>query len=128
ATATVTAQAPLPEPVYTVAQPNCATALASITISSPAAEYSFDNGLTYGTQNTKTGLAPGSYSLMIKDAAGCFSNVAVATVQPQPSTPAAPQISVTAPSGCAAVTGTVAVISAAALYSFDDGATWTSQA
>ena len=125
---TVSSQAPLPAPLFSVQQPDCSNALGSLQITTPAAEYSFDNGITYGSSNTKSGVAPGTYSLMIKDAAGCISLAGIATVNTQPLTPAAPQIAVTAPSGCAAANGTVSVISAAAFYSFDDGVTWVAQA
>lgn len=128
ASATVTTQAPLPAPSFTIQQPDCSNSLGSIQITTAAAEYSFDNGITYGTSATKIDVGPGTYSLMIKDAAGCISVAGTATVMPQPITPAAPQISVTPPSGCTASTGTVAVISAAALYSYDDGATWVTNA
>lgn len=124
---TVSPQAPLPAPAFTIQQPDCGNALGSLQITTPAAEYSFDNGITYGTSNTKSGVAPGTYSLRIKDAAGCISVAGIATVNTQPITPAAPQIAVSAPSGCAVANGTVSVISAAALYSFDDGATWVTQ-
>ncbi len=123
-TATVSAPAPLPAPVYVAKQPDCTSALGSITITSPAALYSFDNGITYSNSNTKTGLGAGTYMIMIKDAAGCFSLAETVTILPQPVTPAAPQLSVSAPAGCSAVTGSVAVISAASLYSYDDGLTW----
>ncbi|OWK74554.1 hypothetical protein CBW16_03865 [Flavobacteriaceae bacterium JJC] len=126
--ATVTAQAPLPAPAFQVQQPDCSSALGTLLITTAAAEYSFDNGLTYGPSATKSGVGPGTYSLMIKDAAGCISLAGIATVNPQPLTPSAPQISVSAPSGCTASSGTVAVISAAAFYSYDDGATWVTNA
>lgn len=128
ANATVTTPAPLPVPVFTISQPDCSNNLGSIQISTVAAEYSFDNGITYSISNTKTGVGPGTYNLIIKDAAGCISLAGTATVNPQPLTPAAPQISVAQPSGCTASSGHVAVISAAAFYSYDDGITWVNNA
>lgn len=122
--ATVTTPAPLPSPTFVISQPDCNVALGSIKISTIAAEYSFDNGITYGTSDTKSNLSAGTYNLMIKDSFGCFSLAGIATVIQQPITPAAPQISVTQSSGCTNSIGTVAIISAAAFYSFDDGVTW----
>ena len=127
-TATVTTPAPLLAPLFSITQPNCATALGAIQITTTAAEYSFDNGLTYSTTNSRSNVGPGTYNLMIKDNAGCISYAGIATVNAQPITPNAPQIAVTQPTGCAASWGTVAVISAASLYSFDDGATWVTTA
>lgn len=127
-TATVTTPAPLPAPLFTIAQPNCTTALGTIQITTTAAEYSFDNGLTYSTSNSKSNVGPGTYNLMIKDNAGCTSYAGIATVNAQPITPNAPQIAVSQPTGCAAAWGTVSVISAAGLYSFDDGSTWVTTA
>ena len=126
--ATVTTPAPLPSPNLSITQPDCFAALGSIKITTAAAEYSFDNGITYGPSNTKSNLSPGTYNLMIKDSFGCFSLAAIATIIPQPITPAAPQISVTQSLGCTNSFGTISVNSAAAYYSFDDGVTWVTNA
>ncbi len=128
ATAVVTTPAPLPAPSFMIAQPDCTNSLGSIEITTPAAEYSFDNGLTYVTSKTKPNLGPGTYNLMIKDSAGCTSLAGIATVNVQPTTPTAPQVSIAHPSGCTASTGTITVISAAGFYSFDDGITWLTSA
>ncbi|MDQ0475693.1 T9SS type B sorting domain-containing protein [Chryseobacterium sp. MDT2-18] len=124
ASATVTTPAPLPSPNSAITQPDCFVSLGSIKITTAAAEYSFDNGLTYGSSDTKSNLSPGTYNLMIKDRFGCISFAGIATINQQPVTPSAPQVSVTQSSGCTNAFGTVAIISAAAYYSFDDGATW----
>ena len=128
ASAVVTTQAPLPAPAYNITQPDCAVALGSISITTSAAEFSFDNGLTFGAGNTKNNVGPGTYNLMIRDAAGCISLAGMANVNQQPATPPAPQISVSDPATCTASTGNVAVISAAAFYSYDDGITWVASA
>ncbi|SFH87993.1 T9SS type B sorting domain-containing protein [Halpernia frigidisoli] len=124
--AVVTTQAPLPAPSFSITQPNCAVSLGSIAITTAASEYSFDNGITYGISNIKNNAAPGTYNLMVKDAAGCISLAGTANVDQQPSTPAPPQISVSNPATCTSSTGNIAVISAAAFYSYDDGVTWIS--
>lgn len=126
--ATVTLPAPLPAPAFNITQPTCSNSLGSLQITTAAAEYSFDNGITYVSSNIKSNVGPGTYNLMIKDAAGCTSVAGTATVDVQPITPNAPQISVTQPSGCTAAWGNVAVISAAGFYSFDDGITWITSA
>ncbi|MBP7499769.1 MAG: T9SS type B sorting domain-containing protein [Chryseobacterium sp.] len=124
ATAVISTPAALPAPVYSVNQPDCSNALGEIKITSPAAEFSFDNGLTYGTSDTKSNLSPGTYNLMIKDAAGCISLAAMVTVNIKPITPDLPQVAITQPLGCTASTGKISVISPAGFYSFDDGVTW----
>lgn len=123
-TAVISIPAPLPAPVYTILQPDCNNGFGEIKITSLAAEFSFDNGLTYVTSDTKTNLSPGTYNLMIKDAAGCTSLPAMVTINSKPVTPALPQVSITQPLGCTATNGNISVISPAALYSFDDGMTW----
>lgn len=45
----------------------------TITVSTPAAGYSIDGGQTWGTSNTFTGLAEGTYSVKIKSTLGCES-------------------------------------------------------
>lgn len=124
ATVVVSKPAPLPAPAYAVKQPDCNNAFGEIKVTSPASEYSFDNGLTFGAADTKTNLTPGTYNIVIKDAAGCISFAAIVTVNTRPLTPELPQVSITQPVGCTANTGNIAVISPAAYYSFDDGLTW----
>lgn len=124
ATAVISKPAPLPAPVFTINHPDCNSALGEIKITTAAAEFSFDNGLTYGTSDTKSNLSPGTYNLMVKDAAGCTSLAAMVTINIQPATPTIPQVSITQPLGCTASNGNISVISPAAFYSFDDGVTW----
>lgn len=126
ATAIVTKPSSLPAPAYTINHPECNNPLGEIKITSAAAEFSFDNGLTFGTSDTKSSLSPGTYNLMIKDAAGCISLATMVTVNTQPTTPSLPQVSIVQPLGCTASTGNISVISPAAFYSFDDGITWVS--
>ncbi|MDV7698162.1 PKD domain-containing protein [Chryseobacterium soli] len=63
-------------PVFTIVQPACPVNTGNITITSPASgvEYSFDGGVTYQTSNVKTGLAAGTYSIMVKSANGCTAS------------------------------------------------------
>jgi hypothetical protein len=46
----------------------------SITVTSTAPEYSFDNGITWTTSNTIDQLPLGTYHIRTKDADGCMSN------------------------------------------------------
>jgi hypothetical protein len=63
----------LDAPDYIFISPNCFDQNGSITITTPAAEYSFDQGLTWTTNPTLTGLSTGPYWIMIKDSNGCIS-------------------------------------------------------
>ena len=50
----VTVNNTIPPPDYTTIQPNCITTTGSITITTPALEYSFDNGVTWQSSPTKS--------------------------------------------------------------------------
>ena len=65
----------LPAPNFTVSNPYCSN-LGSITITTPAAEYSFDGGTVWQTSNTMTNLKVGSYVVSIKNDKGCTSSLA----------------------------------------------------
>ncbi|TDE12327.1 hypothetical protein [Dyadobacter psychrotolerans] len=78
---------PLATAVTTVTQPTCAVVSGTVTISNPVAgqTYSFDNGATYQASNVKSGLAPGVYQVIIKDA--CTTSAATSvTVNVVPAT------------------------------------------
>ncbi len=123
-TATITNATNLPAPNYTISQPNCTTATGTITITSPASLFSFDNGNTFVASNIKNGLTAGVYSLKIKDVTGCISDVSTVTINTQPNTPNAPILSINHPENCTTTTGTITVISSALFFSFDNGITW----
>ena len=123
--ATITASANLPAPNYTSLQPSCLNATGSITITSIAALYSFDNGLSYSSSNNRTGLNAGTYLIKIKDATGCLSTASSVLLNAQPLTPAQPALSITQPLSCLSTTGSIVVTSSAAFFSFDNGATWS---
>ena len=61
---------PIAAPTASVTQPTCVLSTGTITVSIPATgvTYSFDNGVTYQVSNSKTGLAPGVYQVIVKDA------------------------------------------------------------
>lgn len=85
ATSVVINQAPsIPtNPVLDIVQPSCSTTTGTITVTSPASDtqYSFDGGLTYQTSNVKSALASGSYTIVVKNNAGCTSSVTATITQ-----------------------------------------------
>ncbi len=129
ATGTVNAQPAAPAaPTVSIAQPTCATATATVTVTSSLTGFTFSNdGTTYtNTTGIFTGMAAGStYSITAKNTAGCISIAATGTINAQPSTPAAPTVSVTQPT-CGLATATVTVTSALTGFTFSsDGTTYT---
>jgi gliding motility-associated-like protein len=124
ATVTISTLSALPAPAYKASQPNCINFTGSLSIDTVADLYSFDNGITFGTSNTKSNVAPGTYNLMIKYNSGCISLSAPVNIDAAPTIPAAPQVVVTNPIGCTSSTGSIMVSTVANLYSFDDGVTW----
>nr|WP_315210294.1 T9SS type B sorting domain-containing protein [uncultured Flavobacterium sp.] len=124
ATVTISTLSALPAPAYKASQPDCTNFTGSLSIDTVADLYSFDNGITFGTSNTKSNVAPGTYNLMIKYNSGCISLSAPVTIDAAPTIPAAPQVVVTNPIGCTSSTGSIMVSTVANLYSFDDGLTW----
>lgn len=65
-----------PTPTVSVTQPDCLIATGTITVSDNAASYSFDNGLSWITSNSKNNLTPATYQILIKNTLGCVSLVA----------------------------------------------------
>ena len=117
-------------PTAGVAQPTCAVSTGTITISSPASgvAYSFDNGASYQSGNTKSGLTSGVYLLKVRSAvSGCESGPVSVTVNIAPEIPANPTAGVVQPT-CAVSTGTITISSPASgvAYSFDNGASYQS--
>ncbi|MBX7241106.1 MAG: hypothetical protein K1X92_05100, partial [Bacteroidia bacterium] len=90
ASVNVTVNALPSAPSVSVSQPNCTSGTGSITVTAPVSGvmYSFDNGVTFQTSATKTGLGAGSYDIVVKsNATGCVSLPTVAVINPQPGTP-----------------------------------------
>lgn len=65
----------LTTPETTIIQPTCVlnTGTITVTVQSATDVYSFDNGLNFQNGNEKSGLAAGSYNVIIKNVAGCVS-------------------------------------------------------
>ena len=110
----------LPKAAYIFDNPYCGN-LGSITITSPATQYSFDGGNTWQTSNVLTNLTSGSYLIKIKDSQGCTStNAYVYLNDLETSYPLYEIIE----AGCGTY-ATLTIKTPADEYSFDGGITWT---
>lgn len=111
-------------------QPTCITTSGTIEVTSPKEGTGFEysiNGGAYQASAIFTGLAPGLYTVKVKNlASGCESGTTNLTVNPVPDIPAAPIASVTVQPNCTIATGTIVVTSPAQgtgyEYSIDGGA------
>ena len=89
-------------------QPTCAVPTGTITVTAPTGAgltYSID-GTTYPIPLLFTLVAPGTYNVTVKDAAGCVSAATQVTLNAV-TTPAAPTASATLQPTCAVPTGTI---------------------
>lgn len=112
-------------PAVTVIQPViCTNPLGTITITSLDSEYSFDDGATWITSNSKTGLVAGTYLVKTRNSSGCETTVLPVAVLVPPGYPPTPTVVITQPD-CVATTGTITVSDSAAFYSFDNGVNWS---
>ncbi|WP_413997682.1 T9SS type B sorting domain-containing protein [Flavobacterium sp. W1B] len=114
----------LNSPLYSTIQPNCES-LGSITFNTTASEYSIDNGINWGTNSTFSNLKSGNYYLKIKNALGCESNSEFISLYDLNPSPGEPSISIQQPSSCTSAKGIITVSTNASQYSFDNGATWS---
>lgn len=113
----------LDEPAYKIINPNCETESKwSISITTPAASYSFDGGKTWGTSPNISNLDYGTYFLKIKNSLGCESNYAIANIN-NAYFLERPEFLAVQPT--CATPGRVTITTPAAFYSFDDGGTWS---
>lgn len=105
-------------------QPDCFTATGTIIVTPPSPsvniEYSI-NAVNYQASNTFSGLAPGNYSVTVRNTVtGCVSIATPVTVNAVPEGPAVPVASVTTQPSCTEPTGTITITSpvgSALLYS-----------
>lgn len=124
-TAIINAPASAPAaPGFIVTDPTCTLSTGSISITDTADFYTFDNGTTWVTQNTKSSLQPGNYHIAVKNADGCISSSVVAIVRADTGAPDAPEAAVQQPN-CHVNTGIITITTAAQQYSFDNGLTWS---
>lgn len=118
----------LPQPQYSLISPSCADETGTgitITITTPASEYSFDNGVTWTTNPVKSNLNPGIYYFIrIKNDLGCISKIAYVLTGSQTATPNAPLFTAIQPINCTTSLGTITITTTAVEYSFDNGVTW----
>jgi gliding motility-associated-like protein len=121
--ATVNAQPVSPAiPTLSVTQPTCILATGTITVTAPTGtglEYSID-GTNFQTTTAFAGLIANSYTITVKNAAGC-TRILGTIVNAQPASPATPTLSVTQPT-CALATGTITVnspVGSDLVYSID---------
>ncbi|WP_339834397.1 T9SS type B sorting domain-containing protein [uncultured Flavobacterium sp.] len=111
-------------PFYSSTQPTNCNSLGSITITTAASEYSFDNGLTWSTNNTATNLPIGTYQIRTKDANGCISNFNSVVFQAEFLSNPTYQFS---PPYCSNL-GSIIFTSQSDFYSIDGGTTWQTAA
>ncbi|WP_188619531.1 T9SS type B sorting domain-containing protein [Flavobacterium suaedae] len=80
-----------------ITNPDCENALGTITITSPLGTdltYSIDNGVTYQSSAVFSDVASGTYFIRVQNGDGCTSQPYQVYVQPQPSIPAVPTLSI----------------------------------
>src|SRR6185436_6506568 len=100
-------------PTVTSTDPaTCTDVTGTITVTAPLGaglSYSI-NGTDYtNTTGIFTGVAPGTYNVTVKNAAGCISSATTATINAAPAGPAAPTVTTADPLTCADPTGTITV-------------------
>jgi gliding motility-associated-like protein len=113
----------LDDPAFTVVNPTC-TDTGSITITTIADKYSFDNGATWTTNPVKTNLSNNYYYLKIKNNTGCESKYQGVYINDIPYMSPKPNVTTISPSICGAKDGNITVTTNAVAYSFDNGQTW----
>lgn len=109
------------QPDIVVTHPNCFSTTGSISVVSPAAQYSYDNGATWTTDSVLAGLPVGSYTIMVRTVMNCLSYPVTVHINTYFST--RPDFSTVHPQFCGDM-GSITITTAADAYSFDDGVTW----
>ncbi|MEO8255325.1 MAG: T9SS sorting signal type C domain-containing protein, partial [Flavobacterium sp.] len=73
----------LTTPIIKLTQPACLikTGTIAVAIQSATDVYSFNNGSTFQNSNEKSGLASGSYKVIIKNTAGCLSSMILCEIE-----------------------------------------------
>lgn len=114
-------------PIAAATQPSCGIPSGSITVTSPntGGTYSFDNGNSFQSLNTISGLASGTYLVKVKNAQGAVSEATSITINPAPVVPNIPAFTIVQPS-CPVNKGSITITSPASgvEYSFDGGVTY----
>uniref|UniRef100_A0A0N4ZWK1 T9SS type B sorting domain-containing protein n=1 Tax=Parastrongyloides trichosuri TaxID=131310 RepID=A0A0N4ZWK1_PARTI len=94
----------------TTVQPTCVVATGSFIVTAPLGaglSYSI-NGIDYKSSPTFAAIIPGSYSLTVKNAAGCVSPASSVVINSQPAIPIAATATTVQPT-CAVATGSLTV-------------------
>ncbi len=118
---------PVVPTTMSVTQPTCATPSGSIVITAQAGvEYSLD-GITYQASNTFNGLAPGSYTLYVRNTADTtcvVSSASPTVIDVVPTPPVVPTtVSVTQPT-CGTPSGSIVITTQAGVMYSLDGTTY----
>jgi gliding motility-associated-like protein len=74
------------EPLVTVTHPGCGESRGTITVNSPVGfglEYS-NNGVNFQPSRIFNSVAPGTYTITVRNSAGCYATLAGVTVDPAP--------------------------------------------
>lgn len=109
---------------YYVVQPViCSNPFGTITITSSDYEYSFDNGVTWSANNSKSGLSAGDYLIKTRNSSNCETTAVSVSILVPPGYPPTPTVLVVQPD-CMSAAGTITISDAASSYSFDNGLTW----
>ncbi|WP_299518013.1 hypothetical protein, partial [uncultured Flavobacterium sp.] len=112
----------LQKPQVSFTQPECGV-LGTITVLTSAAEYSFDDGVTWSTNNIATNLTSGYYRVKVKDSQNCTSLAETVYIQ-------AFQLDIdiefTITNSSCTNNGSITISTVAQQYSIDSGLTWTS--
>ncbi len=92
-------------------QPDCTTPTGSIVVDAPTgSNYEYSAGAAYQNSPLFTGLAPGNYSITVKDiVSGCTSAPVSLAINPIPNIPAQPIASVAVQPDCVVNTGTITI-------------------
>ncbi len=116
-------------PTASVTQPTC-VAISGINITAPLGanlEYSINAGANYQAGTSFSGLAPNTYSIIVKDMiTGCVSAASSFVINPIPANPLVPTFTIVQPS-CSVNTGSFTVVSSVGAtieYSIDGGANY----
>ncbi|SFD65295.1 T9SS type B sorting domain-containing protein [Flavobacterium phragmitis] len=114
-------------PEYSIDQSPCFPGITTLTITTPADEYSFDGGITYSTNPSKSGLTASFNPIYISiKKNGCYSNLrnVILTFPPLETISTLPKVNIKQPT-CGQNNGSLTVTTPALEYSFDDGITWS---
>jgi hypothetical protein len=120
-TVTVTALPSTPSASVTT-QPTCSVQTGTITFTSQAGVTYSINGTSFQASNIFTGVAPGSYTPVVRATANnsCTTSGSSVTVNAVPNAPTTPAASVTVQPTCATATGTIVFTTQAGVeYSID---------